>query len=136
MSNTDRKTNAPSVTIYTDGACSGNPGPGGWGAILIYKNEKKEIMGGELESTNNRMELTAAIFALNTLKRKSKVDLYTDSRYVIDGITKWIKNWKINNWVTSGRKGVENKELGTGLEDMTGIPTTKGLTSLLNKPSL
>ena len=68
-------------------------------------------MGGELESTNNRMELTAAIFALNTLKRKSKVDLSTDSRYVIDGITKWIKNWKINNWVTSGRKGVENKDL-------------------------
>ncbi len=101
----------PSVTIYTDGACSGNPGPGGWGAILIYKNEQKEIFGGEIESTNNRMELTAVITALNTLKRESKVDLYTDSRYVVDGITKWIHNWKKNNWLTSAKKQVGNKDL-------------------------
>ena len=99
------------MTIYTDGACSGNPGPGGWGAILIYKNEQKEIFGGEIESTNNRMELTAVITALNTLKRESKVDLYTDSRYVVDGITKWIHNWKKNNWLTSAKKQVGNKDL-------------------------
>ena len=111
MSDSDQKTNIPSVTIYTDGACSGNPGLGGWGAILIYKNQKKEIMGGEQESTNNRMEMTAVISALNTLKRESEVDLYTDSRYVIDGITKWINKWKINDWVTSAKKNVENKDL-------------------------
>ena len=111
MSNLDQKLITPNVTIYTDGACSGNPGPGGWGAILIYKNQQKEIFGGEQESTNNRMELTAVISALNALKRKSKVDLYTDSRYVVNGITKWIHNWKTNSWLTSAKKRVENKDL-------------------------
>lgn len=111
MIDPNQRINTPSVTIYTDGACSGNPGPGGWGAILIYKNEHKEIFGGEQESTNNRMELTAVISALNALKRQSTVDLYTDSRYVVDGITKWIHNWKKKDWVTSAKKRVENKDL-------------------------
>jgi len=89
------------VTIYTDGACSGNPGPGGWGAILISGEHRKELNGGESETTNNRMELTAAIEALNALKRPCTVELYTDSVYVRDGITKWIHGWRRNGWRTA-----------------------------------
>ncbi len=111
---------AARVRIYTDGACSGNPGPGGWGAILIYKGQRKEILGGEAETTNNRMELTAAIRALESLKRPSGVDLYTDSRYVMDGITKWIHGWKAKGWRTAAKKPVKNEDLWRHLDEITG----------------
>jgi ribonuclease HI len=104
------------VTIYTDGACSGNPGPGGWGAILISGEHRKELNGGEAETTNNRMELTAAIEALNALKRPCTVALYTDSVYVRDGITKWIHGWRRNGWRTADKKPVKNAELWQALE--------------------
>lgn len=99
------------VEIFTDGACSGNPGPGGWGAVLRYGKVEKELSGGEPETTNNRMELTAAIEALDALKRPCVVDLYTDSNYVRDGITKWIHRWRTNGWRTSDGKPVKNAEL-------------------------
>ncbi|WP_041375609.1 ribonuclease HI [Polymorphum gilvum] len=105
------------VTIHTDGACSGNPGPGGWGAILQFGEHTRELSGGEAQTTNNRMELTAAIKALNALKRPCTVDLYTDSVYVRDGITKWMFNWKRNNWRTSDRKPVKNAELWQALDE-------------------
>lgn len=105
------------VIIYTDGACSGNPGPGGWGALLEYDETKKEIFGGAADTTNNRMELSAAINALNALKRKSVVDLHTDSTYVRDGITKWMANWKKNGWKTAAKKPVKNKDLWIELDD-------------------
>ena len=99
------------VIIYTDGACSGNPGPGGWGAILVSGSNRKEMSGGEVETTNNRMELRAAIEALNALKRPCKVALYTDSVYVRDGITKWIHGWQRNGWKSAAKKPVKNAEL-------------------------
>ena len=89
------------VTVYTDGACSGNPGPGGWGAILTFGDHEKQLMGGEPHTTNNRMELTAAISALEALRRSCAVDLYTDSEYLRNGITSWIKSWKRNGWRTA-----------------------------------
>ena len=101
----------PVVQIFTDGACSGNPGPGGWGAILRYNGAEKELKGGEASTTNNRMELMAAIAALETLKRPCRVELYTDSAYLRDGITKWIHGWKRNNWRTSARTPVKNAAL-------------------------
>ncbi len=104
------------VTIYSDGACSGNPGPGGWGAILRYGEHEKELTGGEAETTNNRMELTAAIEALEALKRPCTVSLYTDSQYVKDGITKWIANWKANGWRTAAKKPVKNDDLWRRLD--------------------
>jgi len=104
------------VIIYTDGACSGNPGPGGWGAILVHGETRKELSGGETETTNNRMELQAAIEALNALKRPCKVALYTDSVYVRDGITKWIKGWQRNGWRTAAKKPVKNAELWQALQ--------------------
>ena len=104
------------VIIYTDGACSGNPGPGGWGAILVHGETRKELSGGEPETTNNRMELQAAIEALNALKRPCKVALYTDSVYVRDGITKWIKGWQRNGWRTAAKKPVKNAELWQALQ--------------------
>ena len=104
------------VEIFTDGACSGNPGPGGWGIILRYGDTEKEMSGGEAETTNNRMELTAAIQALEALKRPCPVDLYTDSAYVKDGITQWINRWRENGWRTAGRKPVKNAELGQALD--------------------
>ena len=106
------------VRIYTDGACIGNPGPGGWGAILVYKGKRMEISGGEADSTNNRMELTAAIQALDTLNRHSTVDLYTDSRYVMDGITKWIHGWKATGWRTASKNPVKNKDLWRSLDNI------------------
>ena len=106
----------PKVTIHTDGACSGNPGPGGWGAILESGAHRKELAGGESLTTNNRMELMAAIAALETLKAPSAVDLYTDSNYLRDGITTWIKGWKKNGWRTADRKPVKNAELWERLE--------------------
>ncbi len=108
---------AEKVIIYTDGACSGNPGPGGWGALLEYKGKLKEICGGEAETTNNRMELTAAIEALNSLKRPSQVTLNTDSKYVMDGITKWMHGWKRNNWKTAAKKPVKNQDLWIALDE-------------------
>lgn len=105
------------VVIYTDGACSGNPGPGGWGAILRYGDTEKELFGGEQETTNNRMELTAAIEALAALKRPCKVILYTDSTYVKDGITKWMAGWKARNWKTANKKPVKNQDLWQALDD-------------------
>lgn len=107
MSGNETKT----VTIYTDGACSGNPGPGGWGALLQYGEVEKELSGGELETTNNRMELLAAIKALEALKQRCTVHLYTDSTYVKDGITQWIFSWKKNGWKTAAKKPVKNADL-------------------------
>ncbi|MEM7192635.1 MAG: ribonuclease HI [Pseudomonadota bacterium] len=107
----------PAVIIYTDGACSGNPGPGGWGAILASGPHRKEIKGGERQTTNNRMELTAAIEALEALKNPSDVELYTDSNYLRGGITSWIESWKRNGWRTAARKPVKNVELWQRLEE-------------------
>ncbi|MPZ08585.1 MAG: ribonuclease HI [Kiloniellaceae bacterium] len=104
------------VEIFTDGACSGNPGPGGWGAVLRYKGKEKEISGGERATTNNRMEMMAAIMALESLKRPSKVALYTDSSYLRDGIMKWIHGWKRNGWKTAGKQPVKNVDLWQRLE--------------------
>ena len=100
------------VTVYTDGACSGNPGPGGWGAVLIYGPHKKELSGGEAETTNNRMELTAVIRALSALKEPCRVDLYSDSRYVVDALEKgWAIGWKKRGWVKSDKKPALNPDL-------------------------
>src|ERR1700752_3912016 len=96
------------VDIWTDGACSGNPGPGGWGAVLRYGDTEKEISGAEAATTNNRMELMAVIEALNALKKPTKVRLHADSKYVLDGVTKWIHGWKKNGWKTADKKPVKN----------------------------
>jgi ribonuclease HI len=108
----------PKVQIYSDGACSGNPGPGGWGAILISGKHRKEINGGERQTTNNRMELKGAISALEALKKKSDVDLYTDSAYVRNGIMSWIHGWKKNGWRTADKKPVKNAELWQELDSL------------------
>lgn len=104
------------VIIYTDGACRGNPGPGGWAAVLAYGSKKKELFGSEKETTNNRMELLAAIEALESLKRSCKVSLYTDSQYVRKGIIEWMDNWKKRGWKTSARKPVKNQDLWINLD--------------------
>ena len=104
------------VEIFTDGACSGNPGPGGWGAILRFNGTTKELSGGEAETTNNRMELLAAISALNALKEPCTVELHTDSKYVMDGISKWIHGWKKNGWKTADKKPVKNVDLWKRLD--------------------
>jgi ribonuclease HI len=104
------------VQIFTDGACSGNPGPGGWGALLRSGGREKELKGGEALTTNNRMELMAAISALEALKRSCSVDLYTDSNYLRDGITKWIHSWRRNGWRTAEKKPVKNAELWQRLD--------------------
>ena len=106
----------PTVEIFTDGACSGNPGPGGWGALLRYGGAERELCGGEAATTNNRMELTAAIRALEALKRPSRIVLYTDSAYVKDGITRWIDRWKRNGWRTAAGKPVKNVDLWRRLD--------------------
>ena len=105
------------IDIYTDGACRGNPGPGGWGALLIYKDADKTIYGGEKNTTNNRMEMTAIIEALKIVKMDCDITLYTDSKYVMDGITKWLPNWKKKGWITSNKKPVKNKDLWQILEE-------------------
>lgn len=105
------------VEIFTDGACSGNPGPGGWGAVLRFNGVTKELSGGEAPTTNNRMELLAAISALNALKEPCAVDLYTDSNYVKDGIFSWIDGWKRNGWKTAARQPVKNAELWQALDE-------------------
>jgi len=108
------------VEIYTDGACSGNPGPGGWGALLSYGGRQKELSGGEAATTNNRMELMAAIRALESLTRKSKVRLHTDSVYVRSGITSWVPNWKRNGWRTASKQPVKNEDLWRRLDAAAG----------------
>lgn len=99
------------VIVYTDGACKGNPGPGGWGALLEFNGQQKRLHGGELETTNNRMELTAAISALNALKETCAVTLYTDSSYVMQGLTTWLPNWKARGWRTASKQPVKNQDL-------------------------
>jgi len=106
----------PKVSVYTDGACSGNPGPGGWGAILRFGDVEKELKGGEPHTTNNRMELMAAISALEALKKPCTVELYTDSQYVRQGITAWIHGWKKNGWRTADKKPVKNADLWQRLD--------------------
>ena len=106
------------VIMYTDGACRGNPGPGGWGAFITYEGASKEIFGGKLDATNNQMELSAAIEGLIALKEPCQIDLFTDSKYVMDGITQWIHNWKKNNWRTAAKKDVKNKELWQKLDEL------------------
>jgi ribonuclease HI len=105
------------VEVFTDGACSGNPGPGGWGAVLRWRGQEKELFGGEPATTNNRMEMTAAIEALRALTRPSVVVLTTDSVYVRDGITKWVRNWKRNGWRTADKKPVKNMDLWQALDE-------------------
>ncbi len=104
------------VTIYTDGACSGNPGPGGWGVLLMFRGVEKELSGGEALTTNNRMELMAAIMALETLNRSCAVDLWTDSQYVRNGVTSWLRGWKAKGWKTADRKPVKNEDLWRRLD--------------------
>jgi len=106
------------VKIYSDGACSGNPGPGGWAAVLLYKEHKKEIFGSQKDTTNNQMELKAAIESLKILKKSSNIEFYTDSTYVKDGITKWIFSWKKNNWRNSKKQPVKNVELWQELDKL------------------
>ena len=111
MASTDAR-----VDVFTDGACLGNPGPGGWAALLRYGTAEKEISGGEAETTNNRMELTAAVRALDSLTRPASVRLHTDSRYVRDGIESWLPRWKANGWRTAARKPVRNRDLWQDLD--------------------
>jgi ribonuclease HI len=111
------------VEVWTDGACSGNPGPGGWGAILVFKGTEKDLSGGEALTTNNRMELMAAISALETLKRPCTVALHTDSQYVKGGITGWIHGWKRNGWRTADKKPVKNEDLWKRLDAALGRHT-------------
>jgi ribonuclease HI len=104
------------VVIYTDGACSGNPGPGGWGSVLLFNGHRRELSGGEAETTNNRMEMMAVIQALETLKRSCQVHIHTDSVYVMKGMTEWIEQWKSRGWKTAAKKPVKNAELWQRLE--------------------
>ena len=118
----ERWINVEKVTIYTDGACSGNPGPGGWAAVLIYNENRKEISGAKKETTNNIMELTAVIEALKLLKYPCEVDLYSDSAYVVNGFNQgWIYNWRKNNWRTSSKEPVKNKEIWEELYNLSKI---------------
>ena len=110
-------TEGPHIIVHTDGACSGNPGPGGWGAILKFGDVEKELKGGEPDTTNNRMELLAAISALEAMKKKVHADIHTDSQYVRNGITSWIHNWKRNGWKTSDKKPVKNVDLWQRLDE-------------------
>ena len=109
--------NKETVEIFTDGACRGNPGPGGWGVVMRYRGNQKEFFGGESETTNNRMELTAAIVGLRALKRACRVKLTTDSLYVMKGVNEWMPNWKIRGWLTAGKKPVKNVDLWKELDE-------------------
>ena len=104
------------VDIYTDGACRGNPGPGGWGALLIYNDARKTIYGGEKDTTNNRMEMIAVIEALKLIKSDCEISLYTDSKYVMDGVNKWLSGWKQKDWKTSNKKPVKNQDLWESID--------------------
>ena len=108
------------VAIYTDGACKGNPGVGGWGALLQYRDRELELFGGETATTNNRMELTAVIRALESLKRRAEVAVYTDSQYVKNGMEQWLAKWKRNGWRTAGKQPVKNADLWEALDDLAG----------------
>ncbi|MBI1301474.1 MAG: ribonuclease HI [Alphaproteobacteria bacterium] len=108
----------PKIEIYTDGACSGNPGPGGWGVLLKSGGHIKELFGGEEETTNNRMEMQAVIEALKALKKPSEVKLYTDSKYVLQGITEWLPGWKTKNWKTAAKKPVKNQDLWQEIDSL------------------
>ncbi len=112
------KSSIQHVQIYTDGACRGNPGPGGWGAVLLWNEHEREISGGVVRTTNNRMEMIAVIEALQILKRRCHVTLFTDSKYVQNGITTWIHNWKRNNWRTAAKKPVKNADLWQELDQL------------------
>jgi ribonuclease HI len=118
MPDSTRDPSAPAVVIYTDGACKGNPGPGGWGAVLSLGTTEKEIFGGELGTTNNRMELTAVIEALSALKKPCSVVLYLDSEYVRKGITEWVKGWKARGWKTAAKAPVKNVDLWMRLDEL------------------
>ena len=110
------------IKVYTDGACKGNPGPGGWGALIINNSEKKEIYGGENETTNNRMELSAVIEALKAIDSQAcPLTIFTDSTYVLKGMTEWIKGWKNNNWIASNKKPVKNKDLWLILDSLVSL---------------
>ncbi len=114
------------IIIYTDGACSGNPGPGGWGVILMYKENKKEISGGKKNTTNNEMELTAALMGLKQLKYPCEVELYSDSAYLVNGFEKgWIYNWQRNNWKTASKEPVKNKEIWEEIYKLTKLHKVK-----------
>lgn len=114
----DRDGNVAEIKIYTDGACRGNPGPGGWGALLLCQGQEREFYGGEKNTTNNRMELLAAIEGLTALKRQCQVTVFTDSKYVLQGITEWIINWRKNNWKTANKKPVKNADLWQRLDEI------------------
>jgi ribonuclease HI len=105
------------VVIYTDGACSGNPGPGGWGSVMLYRGHRRELSGGEKQTTNNRMEMMAVIAALETLKRSCKVCVHTDSTYVMKGMTEWLESWKARGWKTAAKKPVLNEDLWRRLDE-------------------
>ena len=109
-------TKKETVVIYTDGACSGNPGPGGWGSVMLYNGHRREISGGESETTNNRMEMMAVIASLESLKRPCKILLHTDSTYVMKGMTEWLESWKARNWKTAAKKPVKNVDLWQRME--------------------
>ncbi|MBV1776638.1 ribonuclease HI [Burkholderiaceae bacterium DAT-1] len=113
------------VTMYTDGACKGNPGPGGWGALLVYKGQEKELFGGEPDTTNNRMELMAVIAGLEALKRSCEIEVWLDSQYVKNGIESWIHGWKRNGWKTADKKPVKNAELWQRLDSAVSRHTIK-----------
>ena len=106
------------IKVYTDGACSGNPGKGGWAAIILKGNDQSSVSGSENNTTNNRMELMAPIMALRQIKKHSEITIYTDSKYVKDGITEWIKKWKLNNWVSASKKPIKNKDLWIKLDNL------------------
>ena len=111
------------IEIYTDGACSGNPGPGGWGVLMKWNGHEKELCGGEPETTNNRMEMQAVIEALKALKKTSEVTIYTDSKYVMQGITEWIEGWKAKNWKTAAKKPVKNVDLWQEIDSLVNTHT-------------
>lgn len=113
------------VKLYTDGACSGNPGPGGWGALMIWNGHEKEMSGGAPETTNNRMELTAVIEGLKALNRECVVEVYTDSKYVMQGITEWMAGWKAKGWKTAAKKPVKNQDLWIALDEQVQSHTVK-----------
>ncbi|MCK5284918.1 MAG: ribonuclease HI [Alphaproteobacteria bacterium] len=113
------------IEIYTDGACSGNPGAGGWGALLHWNGHEKELSGGEIETTNNRMEMMAVIKALETLKKTSCVKIYTDSKYVLQGATEWLEGWKARGWKTAGKKPVKNQDLWQRIDSLVQIHDVK-----------
>lgn len=114
-----------SITIYTDGACSGNPGPGGWGAIMQWNGHEKELSGGEHETTNNRMEMMAVIKALEALKNISSVTIYTDSKYVLQGATEWLEGWKARRWKSASKKEVKNQDLWEEIDSLIRIHSVK-----------